>query len=396
MKRRSFLQSVMTFAMVKLTAAHASETPLSLSAVTPAAAPNNPPLPYFEDDCVGTIIKVIGVGSAGCNVIESAMQKGIRGVDFIAINSDALALERSSAPCKILLRQTVESAGAMPEVGRTAADAHRADIRAVLSGAHMAFILAGLGGGTGTGAAPVVAEVAREMGIFTVGVFTTPFGFEGNGRTDIATAGAAELVNHLDSLLVVPNDKLMTAKDENTEVDVLFERSDKVLIRAVRGIAEIITCIGIVGVDLEDVRTVMGDMGLAALGIGSASGLDRARLAAEQAIASPLQGRANLSAAQGLLVAIASAKSQLKMKEVNEVMNAIKRLANDDAHIIFGAIYDDAMGDALSVTLVTTGLGPEGKAFPSIKPTLDAVQKLLEASIDRYDIPKFLRSGIVS
>lgn len=386
----------MTLAMAKLTAAHASVPPLSLSAVTPAAAPNSLPLPCFEDDCVGTIIKVIGVGSAGCNVIESAMQKGIRGVDFIAINSDALALERSSAPCKILLRQTVESAGAMPEVGRTAADAHRADIRAALSGAHMAFILAGLGGGTGTGAAPVVAEVAREMGIFTVGVVTTPFGFEGNGRTDIATAGAAELVNQLDSLLVVPNDKLMTAKDENTEVDVLFERADKVLISAVRGIAEIITCIGIVGVDFEDVRTVMGGMGLAALGFGSASGVDRACSAAEQAITSPLQGGANVSAAQGLLVAIASSESQLKMKEVNEVMNAIKHLAKEDAHIIFGTIYDDTMGDALSVTLVTTGLGPEGKVYKSIQPTFDAVQKWVEAGIDRYDIPQFLRRSIFS
>lgn len=396
MKRRSFFQSVMTLAMVKLTAAQASDPPLSLSVVTPAAASNSLPSPCFEDDCVGAIIKVIGIGAAGCNAIEAAMQEGIRGVDFIAINSDAQALERSSAPCKILLRKTGEGVGARPEVGRTAADAHLADIRAVLSGVHMAFIVAGMGGGTGTGAAPVVTKVAREMGILTVGIVSTPFLFEGRGRMDIATAGVAELVNHLDSLVVVPNDKLMAAKDENTEVDVLFERSDKVLISAVRGIAEIITCIGIVGVDLEDVRTVMGDMGLAALGIGSASGLDRARLAAEQAIASPLQGRANLSAAQGLLVAIASAKSQLKMKEVNEVMNAIKRLANDDAHIIFGAIYDDAMGDALSVTLVTTGLGPEGKVFPSIKPTFDAVKKLVEAGIDPYDIPLFLRSSIVS
>lgn len=395
MNRRSFLHSVMGLVLAKMAAAHASVSSLSLSVGAPIAS-DSLPVPCFDDECAGTIIKVIGIGGAGCNAIESAIEEGIRGVDFIAINTDARALERSSASCKILLGKTGEGAGAKPEVGQATANEYRADIRTALSGAHMAFIAAGLGGGTGTGASPVVAKIAREMGVLTVGIVTTPFAFEGSGRMEIANAGVAELVNQFDSLIVIPNDKLMAAMDENTCVDVFFEAADKVLISAVRGIAEIITCLGIVACDLEDVRTVMGDMGLAALGIGTASGLDRARLAAEQAIASPLQGSANLSAAHGLLVAIASAEDQLKMKEVNEVMNAIKRLANDDAHIIFGTIYDDTMGDMLSVTLVTTGLGPEGKVFPSIKPTFDAVQKLVEAGVDRYDIPQFLRRSIFS
>ena len=385
-----------------------------------------------KDEEVGTIIKVFGVGGAGGNAIEHMIREGVSGVEFIAANTDAQALSRSAASSKLSLGKTGLGAGAKPEAGKMAADAHRDEIRATLEGAHMAFITAGMGGGTGTGAAPVVAEIAREMGILTVGVVTKPFGFEGGKRMKSAEAGIAEFSKHVDSLIVILNDKLMEVMGDDADVDDCFKAADDVLKNAVGGIAEIITYPGLVNVDFEDVRTVMGEMGRAMMGSAAAAGVDRARIAAEQAVASPLLEGINLSGAKGVLVNITAAKGNLKMKEVNEVMNTVKAFAAEDAHIIFGAVYDELMGDALRVTVVATGLGqvaavarPKPEVFQqpvlvqatgtsdavafAAGPAIDynqiadvpavvrkgnrnvTVEALANSGVDRYDIPAFLR-----
>ena len=379
----------------------------------------------IEKEETGTVIKVIGVGGAGGNAIEHMIQEGVQGVEFIAANTDAQALARNTAHVKVPLGKTGLGAGAKPEAGKTAADAHREEIRASLQGAHMAFITAGMGGGTGTGAAPVVAEVAREMGILTVGVVTKPFSFEGGKRMKSAEAGIAEFSKHVDSLIVILNDKLMDVMGDDAGVDECFRAADDVLKNAVGGIAEIITSPGLVNVDFEDVRTVMGEMGRAMMGSAVASGVDRARIAAEQAVASPLLEGINLSGARGVLVNITACRGNLKMKEVNEVMNTVKAFAAEDAHIIFGAVYDELMGDALRVTVVATGLGQAAakrQTFEVINtPVLAAtgthdmaaptavdynaiadvpavvrkrnvtVEALANSGVEKYDIPAFLR-----
>jgi cell division protein FtsZ len=302
-----------------------------------------------------TVIKVIGVGGAGGNAVDHMIREGVMGVEFVAANTDAQALKRSVAHKKLRLGKSGLGAGAKPEVGRDAAVSEREHIAEALKGSHMVFITAGMGGGTGTGAAPIVAEIAREMGVLPVGVVTKPFMFEGK-RAKIAEAGIAELQKHVDSLIVILNDKLMDVLGEDVSMDEAFKAADNVLRNAVGGIAEIINFPGLVNVDFEDVRTVMGEMGMAMMGSAYASGVDRARIAAEQAIASPLLEGVNLSGAKGVLVNITSSRS-LRMKEVHEVMNTVREFAADDAHIIFGAVYDEGMGDELRVTVVATGLG---------------------------------------
>jgi cell division protein FtsZ len=385
-----------------------------------------------KDEEFGTIIKVFGVGGAGGNAIEHMIQEGVSGVEFIAANTDAQALARNTAASKLSFGTTGLGAGAKPEAGQAAAEAHRDEIRASLEGAHMAFITAGMGGGTGTGAAPVVAEIAREMGILTVGVVTKPFSFEGNKRMKAAEAGITEFSKHVDSLIVILNDKLMEVMGDDAPVEQCFKAADDVLKNAVGGIAEIITYPGLVNVDFEDVRTVMGEMGRAMMGSASAAGVDRARIAAEQAVASPLLEGVNLSGAKGVLVNITAAKGGLRMKEVNEVMNTVKAFAAEDAHIIFGAVYDEMMDDALRVTVVATGLGQviarARQPLAAVNATViqamatgtaDAVaftptsavdyahlevpsvvrrgqrnvtvEALANSGVDRYDIPAFLR-----
>ena len=383
-----------------------------------------------KDESQGTIIKVFGVGGAGGNAIEHMIREGVSGVEFIAANTDAQALARNAAASKLSLGKSGLGAGAKPEAGKAAAEAHREEIRAQLEGAHMAFITAGMGGGTGTGAAPVVAEVAREMGVLTVGVVTKPFSFEGGRRMKSAEAGIAEFAKHVDSLIVILNDKLMEVMGDDADVDDCFRAADDVLKNAVGGIAEIITYPGLINVDFEDVRTVMGEMGRARMGSAAASGVDRARIAAEQAVASPLLEGINLSGARGVLVNITAAKGNLKMKEVNEVMNTVKAFTAEDAHVIFGAVYDELRGDALRVTVVATGLGQTAAKRQSFEvintPIIEAVatgthdmvaygngaavdfnqmadvpavvrkrnvtvEALANSGVDRYDIPAFLR-----
>ncbi len=304
------------------------------------------------------IIKVIGVGGCGGNAIEHMIEAGVQGVEFICANTDVQALKRSAADAQLQLGVNLTKglgAGAKPEVGRAAAEEDREIIAQAIRGANMLFITAGMGGGTGTGAAPVVAEVAREMGILTVAVVTKPFGFEGK-RQRAAANGLEELQKHVDSLIVIPNDKLMQVLGDDVTVPDAYRAANGVLHGAVAGIAEIINCPGLVNVDFADVKTVMSEMGMAMMGSSVATGVDRARIAAEQAVASPLLDNVDLRGARGILVNI-TASSSLKMREMNEVLEVIHTYAAEDAEIIYGNVFDENMGDALRVTLVATGLG---------------------------------------
>jgi len=302
-----------------------------------------------------TIIKVVGVGGAGGNAVQHMIRRGVNGVEFICMNTDAGALQRSEASVNLQLGSSGLGAGAKPEIGAASAEEARARIADTLQGAHMVFITAGMGGGTGTGAAPIVAQVAKEMGILTVGVISKPFDFEGVKRLKVAENGAIELESYVDSLIVVLNEKLFEVMGEDAEFDKAFACADDVLHNAVSGIAEIINVQGLINVDFEDVKTVMGEQGKAMMGTATVSGMDRARLAAEAAVASPLLEGVDLSGARGVLVNITASRS-LKLSETREVMAAIRGYAADDATVIFGTVYDESLGDALRVTVVATGL----------------------------------------
>lgn len=310
----------------------------------------------LETETRGTVIKVVGVGGAGGNAVEHMIRRGVQGVEFICANTDHQALARSSSRNILQLGNTGLGAGSKPEAGKQAAVEARERIADALRGAHMVFITAGMGGGTGTGAAPVVAEIAKELGILTVAVVSKPFDFEGPRRAKVADAGLAELEERVHSLIVILNNKLEEVLGEDAEMADCFRAADDVLHNACAGIAEIINIPGLVNVDFEDVKTVMGEHGKAMMGTATASGLDRARIAAEQAVASPLLEGVDLSGARGVLVNITASQS-LKMKETREVMNTIRAFAAEDATVIFGTVCDESMGDELRVTVVATGLG---------------------------------------
>ena len=310
----------------------------------------------------GTQIKVIGVGGGGSNAVEHMIQSHVQGVEFICANTDAQALARTAAHRVIQLGQTGLGAGSKPEKGRAAAEMAEADIREAISGAHMLFITAGMGGGTGTGAAPVIAKIAKDMGILTVGVVTKPFDWEGSRRMQNADAGLAELEQNVDSLIVVLNDKLLEVLGDDVTQDQAFAEANDVLKNAVGGIAEIINVEALVNVDFEDVRTVMGEPGKAMMGTAVASGPDRARIAAEQAVACPLLEGVDMKGAKGVLVLISAAKGSLKLNESKLAMNTIRAFAAPDAHVIYGTAYDESLGDAIRVTVVATGLNRAGAA----------------------------------
>jgi len=338
---------------------------------------------------------------------------GVQGVEFICANTDAQALKRNKAGIQLQLGSSVTKglgAGANPEIGRQAAMEDRERIVELIEGADMLFLTAGMGGGTGTGAAPIVAEVARELGILTVAVVTKPFSFEGK-RQRVAHEGLEALSQHVDSLIVIPNEKLM---------QVLGEAANSVLHGAVAGIAEVINCPGLVNVDFADVRTVMSEMGMAMMGSASASGPHRSTQAAEQAVASPLLEDVNLAGARGVLVNI-TASSGLKMKEVHDVMNTIKAFTAEDATVIVGTVIDEAIGDMLRVTMVATGLGSpvnraQNKPLTVVKTGTDSsavevidygqldtpavirrrgrettIEAMRQSGVDMLDIPAFLR-----
>jgi len=304
------------------------------------------------------VIKVVGVGGCGCNAVDHMIQNGMQGVEFISMNTDAQALKGNKASTILQLGTGITKglgAGANPEIGREAALEDRDRIAELIQGADMLFITAGMGGGTGTGAAPVVAQVAKEMGILTVAVVSKPFAFEGR-RLVAAKAGMEALSQHVDSLIVIPNDKLMMVLGNDISMLDAFKAANDVLYGAVAGIAEVINCPGLVNVDFADVKTVMSEMGMAMMGSASAAGVDRARVAAERAVSSPLLEDISLSGARGILVNI-TASASLKMREVHEVMSAIKNLTAEDATIIVGTVIDENMGEDLRVTMVATGLG---------------------------------------
>ncbi len=321
----------------------------------------------LENETQGAVIKVIGVGGAGGNAVQHMINRGVQGVDFICANTDAQALARSKAENVIQLGKSGLGAGAKPEAGRAAAEEARERIAESLRDAHMVFITAGMGGGTGTGAAPIVAQVAKELGILTVGVVSKPFGFEGSRKMRTAEDGLDTLGTHVDSLIVVLNEKLEEVMGEDAEMDACFKCADDVLHNAVAGIAEIIKVDGLINVDFEDVKTVMSEQGKAMMGTATAAGIDRARLAAEQAVTSPLLEGVDLSGARGVLVNITASRS-LKLRETRTVMETIRAFAAEDATVIMGAVYDDTMGDNLRVTVVATGLG-RAKQRPQLVPS---------------------------
>ncbi len=386
----------------------------------------------INDSSAGPVIKVIGVGGAGGNAVDHMIEQGVDGVDFFAVNTDAQVLARSKARNQIQLGTSGLGAGAKPEEARSVAIAERERLEETIAGSHMVFITAGMGGGTGTGAAPVIAEVARSLGILTVAVVTKPFTWEGSKRMKIAEAGIEELVPHVDSLIVILNDKLEEVLGDDVTQEDAFEAADDVLNSAVAGIAEIINQPGLVNVDFQDVRTVMTEQGMAMMGSAVASGVDRARIAAEQAIACPLLEGVNLAGARGVLVNITASRTSLKLRETKEVMNTIRAFAAEDATIIYGGVYDDSLGEDLRVTVVATGLGqPIGArqqrpqlvvsqktgtdnqpafsnaAMPGSAPDYNAmsetpavfrkrdraaqVEALTNSGVDKYDIPAFLR-----
>jgi len=385
-----------------------------------------------NESSAGPVIKVIGVGGAGGNAVDHMIEQGVEGVEFYAVNTDAQVLARSKARNQIQLGSSGLGAGAKPEEARTVAIAERERLEETLAGSHMVFITAGMGGGTGTGAGPVIAEVARSLGILTVAVVTKPFTWEGSKRMKIAEQGIEELVPHVDSLIVILNDKLEEVLGDDVTQEDAFEAADDVLNNAVAGIAEIINQPGLVNVDFQDVRTVMSEQGMAMMGSAVASGVDRARIAAEQAIACPLLEGVNLAGARGVLVNITASRNSLKLRETKEVMNTIRAFAAEDATIIYGGVYDDALGEDLRVTVVATGLGqplgvrqqrpqlvvsqktgtdnqpaysPEAGMAPDYaalevpavirhnraRDRQAQVEALANSGVDKYDIPAFLR-----
>jgi cell division protein FtsZ len=381
-----------------------------------------------NEQAAGPVIKVIGVGGAGGNAVDHMIEQGVEGVDFFAVNTDAQVLGRSKARNQIQLGTSGLGAGAKPEEARTVAIAERERLEEAIAGSHMVFITAGMGGGTGTGAGPVIAEVARSLGILTVAVVTKPFTWEGSKRMKIAEAGIDEFAPHVDSLIVILNDKLEEVLGDDVTQEDAFQAADDVLNNAVAGIAEIINQPGLVNVDFQDVRTVMSEQGMAMMGSAVASGVDRARIAAEQAIACPLLEGVNLAGARGVLVNITASRQSLKLRETKEVMNTIRAFAAEDATIIYGGVYDDALGEDLRVTVVATGLGQplgvrqqkpqlvmtqktgtdnQAMAMSGTAPDYSAmaetpavfrkrdraaqVEALANSGVEKYDIPAFLR-----
>jgi len=309
----------------------------------------------LESKNSGTIIKVIGVGGAGSNAVNHMISKDLKGVEFQCANTDAQALNKSPAEKKLQLGDSGLGAGAKPEVGKEAAENEIEKIKEFLEGAHMVFITAGMGGGTGTGAAPIIAQAAKEIGALTVAVVTKPFSFEGPKRNKVAEAGLVCLEEQVDSLIVILNEKLEQVFGEDIDQVDAFAKADDVLYNAVAGIAEIINVAGNVNVDFEDVRTVMSSQGKAMMGTAIAQGADRAKVAAEQATRSPLLEGVNLHGARGILVNISASKN-LKLHETKMAMNYINTFADDGAEVIWGTAIDESLGDDLRVTLVATGI----------------------------------------
>jgi cell division protein FtsZ len=344
------------------------------------------------------VIKVIGVGGGGGNAVSHMVDAGIEGVDFICTNTDAQALKGSRVRTSLQIGCSITKglgAGANPDVGRQAAMEDRDRIYEVIEGADMLFITAGMGGGTGTGATPVVAQVAKELGILTVAVVTRPFGMEGNKRMMIADQGITELGKYVDSLITIPNEKLLTVLGGETTLLDAFRAANQVLQGAVQGIAELITRPGLINVDFADVKTVMAEMGMAMMGSGASSGEDRAREAAEAAISSPLLEDINLAGANGILVNV-TAGMDLSIGEFQEVGATVKEFASDDATVVVGTVIDPDMTDQIRVTVVATGLGQAAaKAEGPMRILRRSAEKPSEPNYQSFDKPTVHRKRAV-
>jgi len=334
------------------------------------------------------VIKVVGVGGGGGNAVQHMVQTGIEGVDFICLNTDAQALKNTEAKTVLQIGSSMTKglgAGANPEIGKQAAMEDRDRLYEVLEGADMVFITAGMGGGTGTGAAPIVAQIAREVGALTVAVVTRPFAFEGRKRMQVAADGLKELGKHVDSLITIPNEKLVSVLGKDISLLEAFKSANDVLLGAVQGIAELITRKGLINVDFADVRTVMSEMGMAMMGTGRAIGADRAREATEMAIASPLLEDVDLMGARGILVNV-TAGPDLSMGEFHEVGQIIEELAADDAVIVVGTVLDPECTDELRVTVVATGIGSQAKKAE--EPPVKLVQRSRNGEVDYEDLDR--------
>jgi cell division protein FtsZ len=346
------------------------------------------------DSCgQSAVIKVIGVGGGGGNAVQHMVEANIDGVDFICANTDSQALKNMSARTNLQIGSSITKglgAGANPDIGRQAAQDDRDRIAEVIEGADMLFITAGMGGGTGTGAAPVVAQVARELGILTVAVVTKPFTFEGSRRLHVAHNGIKELGQYVDSLITIPNEKLQMVLGKQISLLDAFRSANDVLLGAVQGIAELITRPGLINVDFADVRTVMAEMGMAMMGSGTAKGEDRAREAAEAAVASPLLEDIDLMGANGILVNV-TAGMDMSIGEFEEVGNTIKAFASENATVVVGTVIDPDMRDELRVTVVATGLGNSPKQGATEKPSLVQVNRTATGAED-LDQPTILRN----
>ena len=361
-------------------------------------------------------IKVVGVGGGGCNAINRMIEEGIQGVEFVAINTDAQALLLSKATTRVRIGNKLTrglGAGGNPDVGRKSAEESAEDLYNVLKGADMVFVTAGLGGGTGTGAAPIVAQIAREVGSLTIGVVTRPFTFEGNRRMQSCEAGMANLKEHADTLIVIPNDRLLQIMDKRSSLNDSFRMADDVLRQGIQGISELITVPGLINLDFADVKTIMSEGGAALMAVGKASGEDRARVAAEQAISSQLLD-ITIDGARGVLFNVTGGPD-LTLFEVNQIAAIIRETSHPDVNMIFGAVINPDMGDEIRVTVIATGFDHTGmpRRLAQVRPFIQAnsnVRTLEPANVEAQlsgnaqefkpqtfntedlDIPTFLRN----
>jgi len=350
-----------------------------------------------ENKALSAVIKVFGIGGSGGNALEQMLLENIDGVEFIAVNTDAQALKKSTAPTKVQIGGAITKglgAGADPTVGRQAAEEDKEKLRELLGGSDMIFITAGMGGGTGTGAAPVIAQIAKEMGILVVAVVTKPFSFEGRVRLQVAEEGIKELGKYVDSLITIPNNKLLTVLGKSVTLLNAFKAANNVLLGAVQGISELITRPGLINVDFADVRTVMSEMGMAMMGTGVGRGEHRAREAAESAIASPLLEDINLSGAKGILVNI-TAGLDMSIGEFEEVGETIKNFTSDGAIVVVGTVIDPEMRDEVRVTVVVTGLGQPAKTTTGGKLAAQPHYAAPVAPKVRTDVPAFETTSVL-
>jgi cell division protein FtsZ len=348
----------------------------------------------LDNDCkINAKIKVIGIGGGGCNAINTMIENGLDGVEFIAANTDLQALSSCKSPIKVQLGSQITQglgAGADPEVGMRAMQEDAEKMKELVDGADMVFVAAGMGGGTGTGGAPVLAGITKELGALTVAVVTKPFLFEGKRRQDIAKKGIGELADAVDTLIAIPNQRLLVNSSKRMTLIEGFKKADEILLHAVKGISDLITIPGLINLDFNDVRTVMSEMGMAFMGTGEASGENRAIEAAKAAISSPLLEDVTIDGAKGLLINITSGPD-LTLFEVNEASTMIQEDAHIEANIIFGAVIDETAGEEVRVTVIATGFGKEDKRISEgLKQNISVISRYMA---DDKDIPSYVRKG---